>query len=265
LNARDAMPQGGRLLAQTEDVHLASGSNEQVAAGDYIALVVEDTGAGIAASVLPHIFEPFFTTKEVGAGTGLGLSTVEGIVRQSDGNIRVESVIGKGTRFTVLLPRAGAAAKQASQPRCELLAQPLRFETVLVCDDDEDVRQLLVDLLRIRAYQVLEARDGAHALAVAAAHGGHIDLLITDLVMPEFGGVELARRLRADQPGLRVLYVSGYTEDSDVLCGALDEGTLFLSKPFLPGDLVGKVNALLADSGRDAALSPQTLRDAPPC
>jgi two-component system cell cycle sensor histidine kinase/response regulator CckA len=226
---------------------------------------VEDTGAGIAAPVLPHIFEPFFTTKEVGSGTGLGLSTVEGIVRQSEGNVRVESVLGKGTRFTVLLPRASTAAKQASPPRYEALHQSLRFETVLVCDDDEDVRQLLVDLLRIRAYQVLEAHDGPHALAVAAAHGGHIDLLITDLVMPEFGGVELARRLRAHQPGLRVLYVSGYTEDSEVLCGALDEGTLFLSKPFIPGDLVGKVNALLVDTGGDAAHSPEPLRDSAPC
>lgn len=265
LNARDAMPHGGRLLAQTDDVYVTPGSGEQLAAGDYVALIVEDTGAGIAPSVLPHIFEPFFTTKEVGAGTGLGLSTVDGIVRQSEGTIRVESVVGKGTRFTVLLPRAGTVVKHTPPPRYEAQPQPIRFETVLVCDDDDDVRQLLVDLLRIRAYQVLEARDGLHALAVAAAHGGSIDLLITDLVMPEFGGAELSRRLRAHHPKLRVLYVSGYTEDSEVLSGALDEGTMFLSKPFLPGDLVGKVNALLADNGHDPTQSVQAVNDIAPC
>lgn len=265
LNARDAMPHGGRLLAQTQDVHVAPGSNEQVAPGDYIALIVEDTGTGIAKAILPHIFEPFFTTKEVGAGTGLGLSTVDGIVRQSEGNIRVESVVGKGTRFTVLLPRAATVPKQASPSGPEVLPQPLRFETVLVCDDDDDVRQLLVDLLRIRAYQVLEARNGPHALTVATEHGGPVDLLITDLVMPEFGGVELARRLRIDHPKLRVLYVSGYTEDIEVLSGTLGEDTLFLPKPFLPGDLVGKVNALLIDSRQEPAPGVQQLDELAPC
>ena len=250
LNARDAMPEGGRLLAETRDVQVATGANEQVAPGDYIALVVEDTGGGIAADVLPHIFEPFFTTKEVGAGTGLGLSTVDGIVRQSEGSVLVESNVGRGTRFTVLLPRADAAAKRHDEPReAAALPEPVRFETVLVCDDDDDVRQLLVDLLRIRAYQVLEARDGAHALEVAATHAGQIDLLITDLVMPEFGGAELSRRLRALHPQLRVLYVSGYTDDPKLLSSDLEDGQLFLSKPFMPGDLVCAVSALLAGAG----------------
>jgi len=250
LNARDAMPDGGRLLAETRDVRVPSGSAEQVAPGEYIALVVEDTGAGIPRAVLPHIFEPFFTTKEVGAGTGLGLSTVDGIVRQSEGTVLVESQVGHGTRFTVLLPRADAAAALDDvPPPVSPLPEPIRFETVLVCDDDDDVRQLLVDLLRIRAYQVLEARDGSHALEVAAAHVGPIDLLITDLVMPEFGGAELSRRLRALHPNLRVLYVSGYTDDHKLLSGELDGGTLFLSKPFMPGDLVCAVNTLLVGPG----------------
>jgi PAS domain S-box-containing protein len=248
LNARDAMPEGGRLLAETRDVHVAGASKEQVAAGDYIALVVEDTGAGIPKTVLPHIFEPFFTTKELGAGTGLGLSTVDGIVRQSEGSVLVESQVGKGTRFTVLLPRAKVAAQPAEDARkSRALPEPIRFETVLVCDDDDDVRQLLVDLLRIRAYHVLEARDGLQALEVAAAHEGHIDLLITDLVMPEFGGAELSRRLRTLHPKLRVLYVSGYTDDRRLLAGDLEEGARFLSKPFMPGDLVCAVSALLVD------------------
>lgn len=249
LNARDAMPDGGRLSAETRDVHV-EGSNEQFAPGDYVALVVEDTGGGMPASVLSHIFEPFFTTKEVGVGTGLGLATVDGIVRQSGGSVLVDSEVGRGTRFTVLLPRADAADKNDEEPpKAAALPELVRFETVLVCDDDDDVRQLLVDLLRIRAYQVLEGRDGAHALEVAAAYAGDIDLLITDLVMPEFGGVELARRLRARHPKLRVLYVSGYTDDRQLLSGELEAGTLFLSKPFMPADLVCAVSSLLVEPG----------------
>jgi two-component system, cell cycle sensor histidine kinase and response regulator CckA len=253
LNARDAMPNGGRLVAETRDMHVPPGSGQQVAPGDYVALIVEDTGTGIAADVLPHVFEPFYTTKEVGAGTGLGLSTVEGIVRQSEGCVSVESEVGKGTRFTVLLPRAPAVTLQPPQPLQEAPLQPLRFETVLVCDDDAAVRQLLVDLLRIRAYEVLEARDGRHALELAQVHDGRIDLLITDLIMPEVGGVALATRLRAQHPGLRVLYVSGYTDDSRLLSGALEPGTSFLAKPFMPGDLVVAVHALLLDSGLSAS------------
>lgn len=250
LNARDAMPNGGRLLAETRDVHLAPGESQQAAPGDYVALIVEDTGTGISSDVLPHVFEPFFTTKEVGVGTGLGLSTVEGIVRQSEGCVSVESEPGKGTRFTVLLPRTGALTVQPPRPRQDTPLQPIRFETVLVCDDDAAVRQLLIDLLRIRAYEVLEARDGRHALEVASAHSGPIDLLITDLVMPEMGGVELAGSLRARHPGLRVLYVSGYTDDSKLLSGTMEEGSAFLAKPFMPGDLVVAVHSLLLDAGR---------------
>jgi PAS domain S-box-containing protein len=253
LNARDAMPQGGRLLAETRDVQVTAGSGQQVVPGDYVALVIEDTGVGITPDVLPHIFEPFFTTKEVGAGTGLGLSTVDGIVRQSEGSVGVVSELGKGARFTVLLPAANAKLRQPSQPRHEAPLQPIRFETVLVCDDDPAVRQLLVDLLRIRAYEVLEGRDGRHALELAEAHAGRIDLLITDLIMPELGGAELARRLRARHPELRVLYVSGYTDDSELLAGEMDEGAAFLAKPFLPGDLVLAVHDLLLGSDRQGA------------
>jgi two-component system, cell cycle sensor histidine kinase and response regulator CckA len=256
LNARDAMPLGGRLLAETRDVQAPTGSGEQVVPGDYVALVVEDTGVGIPADVLPHIFEPFFTTKEVGAGTGLGLSTVEGIVRQSEGSVSVASDVGKGTRFTVLLPRASAAVRQPSHPRHEAPAQPIRFETILVCDDDPAVRQLLVDLLRIRAYEVLEGRDGRHALELAETHAGRIDLLVTDLVMPELGGAELARRVRARHPDLRVLYVSGYTDDRELLAGEMGEGAAFLAKPFMPGDLVLAVHALLLESERERGAAP---------
>jgi two-component system, cell cycle sensor histidine kinase and response regulator CckA len=254
LNARDAMPRGGRLLAETRDVAVQAGASGGVPPGDYVALFVEDTGTGIPADVLPRIFEPFFTTKAVGSGTGLGLSTVEGIVRQSGGSVCVESQPGKGTRFTIYLPRASAVVAQPPQGRHEVAPQPLRFETVLVCDDDAAVRELLVDLLRIRAYNVLEARDGRDALEVAARHQGRIDLLITDLVMPELGGAELARRLRAAHPEVRVLYVSGYTEDETLLSGALDGRELFLGKPFMPGELVRAVHTLLLDSAAPPAV-----------
>jgi PAS domain S-box-containing protein len=250
LNARDAMPRGGRLRAETNDVVVAPGTGESVAPGSYVALAVEDTGTGIAPDVLPRIFEPFFTTKDVGRGTGLGLATVEGIVRQSGGGVRVESTPGRGTRFTLLLPRAVTAATLAPPPCSDTPAQLLRFETVLVCDDDDGVRGLLVDVLRIRAYQVMEARSGRQALEIAGAFGGRIDLLITDLVMPELGGAELAARLRSEHPNLRVLYVSGYTDNETLLAGRLAEGELFLPKPFLPGELVRAVHALLLPDSR---------------
>jgi CheY-like chemotaxis protein len=160
--------------------------------------------------------------------------------------------VGKGTRFTVLLPRATAKALQPTSPRADAPLEPIRFETVLVCDDDAAVRQLLVDLLRIRAYEVLEARDGRHAIEIAEAHAGDIELLITDLIMPELGGVELAARLRARHPRMRVLYVSGYTDDSQLLSGATEEGTAFLAKPFLPGDLVLAVHGLLLSTGPES-------------
>jgi PAS domain S-box-containing protein len=256
LNARDAMPSGGRLRAETLDVQIAPGSSEQLAAGDYVALIIEDTGSGIAPEVLPHVFEPFFTTKEVGAGTGLGLSTVDGIVRQSNGTVRVESELGRGARFTVLLPRAESLPEQLPRPRT-VAKEPVQFETVLVCDDDSAVRKLLIELLRLRAYRVLEAPDGRRAIEVAKAHRGRIDLLITDLVMPELGGVELARRLRVHLPDLRVLYVSGYTDDPGLLSGTPGERALFLAKPFMPADLVRAVHELLQDQSAPLAATNQ--------
>ena len=248
INARDAMPRGGRLRAETSDVTITPSSREQLAPGAYVALTIEDTGSGIAPDVLPRIFEPFFTTKDVGSGTGLGLATVEGIVRQSGGSVRVDTSPNRGTRFVIHLPRAVAITPHPPAVRSDTPTQILHFETVLVCDDDDGVRTLLVDLLRIRAYQVLEASSGRQALEIARTSGARIDLLITDLVMPEMGGAELAEQLRADHPSLRILYVSGYTDNESLLSGALKEGELFLSKPFLPGELVRAVHALLHEN-----------------
>ena len=252
INARDAMPSGGRLTLETRDLVIGrDGEAQNLRPGDYVALVVSDTGTGIPEEMLPRIFEPFFTTKEVGQGTGLGLASVEGIVRQSGGAVRVESKKGAGSAFTVILPRAREVPPAASVTRS--LGQPgRRFETVLVTDDDDEVRSLIVEVLRIRAYEVLEARNGRHALEVARAHPGKIELLVTDLIMPELNGVELASSLRAQIPALKVLFVSGYTDDEAALTRALGPEAHFLPKPFLPGDLVRAVRALLTlESGAE--------------
>ncbi len=258
INARDAMPHGGHLVLETRDVSIGAAADVNLPAGDYVALIVQDTGAGIPERILPRIFEPFFTTKEVGRGTGLGLATVDGIVRQSGGAIHVESQPGAGSRFSVLLPPAQAKeSAPAPRPREEAREPACSFETLLICDDDDGVRELLVDVLKIRSYNVLEARNGNHALEVARAHDSAIDLLITDLVMPERSGSELAAELRKTRPGLKVLFVSGYTDDEKLLSGALDPGTHFLAKPFLPGELVRAVRAII--TGRSPSMPARPL------
>jgi CheY-like chemotaxis protein len=212
-------------------------------------LVVRDSGTGIPEHVLPHIFEPFFTTKEVGQGSGLGLSMVEGIVRQSGGVVSVTTSMGRGTTFEVYLPRASDAKPSARYAAAKALSHSVAFETVLVCDDDDGVRKLLVDILEFRAYKILQARNGRHALEVVQTYGGPIHLLITDVVMPQLGGVELAQKLRETQPNLAVLYLSGYPEQPEVLSLALDRQTQFLAKPFLPSDLTSAVSSMLEASG----------------
>jgi PAS domain S-box-containing protein len=246
INARDAMPRGGRLTLETRDVALGPEAVPSLPPGDYVSLIVTDTGTGIPPDILPRIFEPFFTTKEIGSGTGLGLATVEGIVRQSRGAVQVESRMGSGTTFSIYLPRAPAQTAESSAEVIEAPEQLHEFETLLICDDDDGVRALLVDVLRIRAFTVLQARNGKHALEVAAAHHGPIDLLITDLVMPNLSGTELTAELRKMQPELEVLYVSGYTDNPALLSGSLGPGAHFLAKPFLPGEFVRAVNAILA-------------------
>jgi two-component system cell cycle sensor histidine kinase/response regulator CckA len=234
LNARDAMPGGGRLTLSTAD-----------ASDDMVALVVRDTGDGIADDVLPHIFEPFFTTKELGQGTGLGLAMVEGIVRQSGGSTSVDSQPGSGTTFTVLLPRGRVAAAFPTAPSLVVPPPTTSYEAVLIVDDNDDVRNLLAGILTLRAYTILTARNGRHALAVAAQHAGPIHLLVTDVAMPEMGGIELAAALRELRPALKVLFTSGHTEHPELLARPLDADTQFLPKPFLPGDLTQAVVTLL--------------------
>jgi two-component system cell cycle sensor histidine kinase/response regulator CckA len=256
INARDAMPQGGRLLLETDDAHVESDKTQGLAAG-HVLLAVRDNGTGIAESVLPHIFEPFFTTKEIGQGTGLGLSMVEGIVHQSGGRVKVETTLAGGTSVLVSLPRAREVATRVHHPVEPLPPPKIEFETVLVCDDDDGVRNLLVDVLGFRAYRILEACNGREALAVANQHRAALHLLITDVVMPELGGVDLAAELRRDRPELPVLYLSGYADHADLLSLPLGERTYFLAKPFLPGELTQLVYSILekrgAEPGRDAA------------
>jgi two-component system cell cycle sensor histidine kinase/response regulator CckA len=217
VNARDAMPHGGRVTLATGHVRDERGA--------FVRLTVSDNGVGIDPQVRARLFEPFFTTKGPGRGTGLGLSTVYGIVTQAGGTVRVESEPGRGALFEVLLPRSthkAAVTTAAVRPA----APPRGAGTILLVEDDESVRDFVGFVLRQQGYRVLEAEDGPHALATAQAHAGDIDLLISDVVMPHMGGLEVAEALRQARPGLRVLHMSGYPGD------AITGGGAFLPKPF---------------------------------
>jgi PAS domain S-box-containing protein len=245
INARDAMPNGGQLSLETKNVTLAPSESGTLAAGEYVALAVRDSGSGIPARVLPRIFEPFFTTKEVGRGTGLGLATVEGIVHQSGGAIQVESQLDQGTTFTILLPKASGLPTVQPPASPATAARGPNFETVLVCDDDDAVRELIGNVLSLRGYVVLRANSGQQALEIAAAHRGTIHLLVTDLVMPKLGGIELSAELRSRQPQLPVLYIAGHSSRAALLADQLEPNTVYLQKPFMPGDLTRTVCSIL--------------------
>jgi two-component system cell cycle sensor histidine kinase/response regulator CckA len=246
VNARDAMPRGGKLTIETRDVELDAAyaaTRPDVAPGPYVLLAVCDTGTGMTGAVMAHIFEPFFTTKEVGKGTGLGLAAVHGIVKQSGGHVAVYSEPGLGTTFKVYLPRVGPAPAREERPAA--LPLPRGRETVLLVEDEEALRGLSRRILESCGYTVLEAGIGADALRVAEEHAGPIELLVTDVVMPGMGGRELSERLTAARPGLRALYVSGYTDDAIVRHGVLAAESAFLQKPFTPAALARKVREVL--------------------
>jgi PAS domain S-box-containing protein len=256
LNARDAMPQGGRLTLETQNVILQEEYAQKhfsLQPGSYIMLAVSDIGCGMDAQILSHIFEPFFTTKEPGKGTGLGLSTVYGIVQQSGGSIWVYSEPGRGTTFKIYLPRIKESVAEAVEKRTEP-ESPRGSETILVVEDDEIVRKLTCQALRRYGYLVVEAANGGEALLACERHPGTIPLMITDVVMPQISGPELAARLRQLHPEIHVLYISGYTEDAVVRHGLLDEARSFLQKPFTPSTLVHKVRDML-----DQQTAPPTL------
>ena len=247
VNARDAMPNGGKLTIGTANVTLDeadTGHHVSVVPGDYVMLAVSDTGMGMSEEVKAHLFEPFYTTKEVGKGTGLGLATIYGIVMQHRGNIRVYSEPGQGTTFKVYLPRANGTAGQ-SLTRAEAGSLPRGTETILVAEDEPSVRSVAVRILRGLGYTVLETGNGDQALRVAQKHQGQIQLLLTDVVMPRMDGQELATRLRVVHPSIKVVFVSGYTEDGTIRRGVLEEGVAFLQKPFTALSLAQKVREVL--------------------
>ena len=248
VNARDAMPNGGLLTIETANVDLDEAylhGHPLAKPGRYVMLAVTDTGTGMDAATQARIFEPFFTTKDIGKGTGLGLATVQGIVQQSGGFIWVYSEPDHGTVFKIYLPRADEAVSPAD---AELDQDTRGTETVLVVEDVTAVRAVTREMLRRHGYQVLEAADGSAALQVAAAHGAPIHLLLTDVVMPDVNGPDLANRLTAVRPEMKVLFMSGYTDDAVVRHGILSEGIAYLQKPFTPRVLAGKVRSVLGGS-----------------
>ncbi len=250
VNARDAMPGGGKLILETANTELDRAyalMHSGVEPGPHVLLAVSDTGCGMDPETVAHIFEPFFTTKDKSKGTGLGLSTVYGVVKQSGGHVTVYSEVGRGSTFKIYLPRVDAPCEAAGKQ--ELLREsPSGSETLLLVEDEDGVRELTEDFLRCQGYQVLAARNGAEALELAGAHPGPIHLVLTDVIMPGMSGRELADRLEADRPGIRVLFASGYTDAAVLEQNALKPGARFLQKPFQLHELAKKVREALENS-----------------
>ena len=245
VNARDAMPTGGKLTIETASAELNRQPRYRVnpiPPGEYVRLSVADTGCGISSEVQEHIFKPFFTTKEEGKGTGLGLSTVYGIVTESGGGLDVISEGGMGTRFDVYLPRVISEIETSTDENAPLQSVE-GYETILLVEDEEEVRILIRDELRKLGYRIVEARNGVEACLVATPHIGKLKLLLTDIVMPGMNGTELARHLRVIKPELKLLFMSGYTDDVGI--GAGDPASAYLQKPFTPEALASSVRELL--------------------
>ncbi len=252
INARDAMPSGGQLTIETGDAHLDdfyAARNDDVAVGDYVMVAVTDSGSGMAPVVLAQAFEPFFTTKDVGKGTGLGLSMVYGFVKQSGGHIKIYSEVGHGTIVKLYLPRAGAMTTETLGPQPASGSQSGNGETILAVEDDDLVRKHVEGELIALGYAVRVAGNGAQALETLRGPGT-IDLLFSDVVMPGgLSGPDLAREASILRPGLKVLFTSGYTENTMIRLGRLDPGVHLLSKPYLRQELAAKLRAVLRDAG----------------
>ena len=247
VNARDAMPRGGKLTIETAEVVLDDAyANKHVGVkpGPHVMLAVSDTGCGMDKATQSRMFEPFFTTKGAGEGTGLGLATVFGVVRQSEGTIWAESELGTGTTFRVYFPVAAEAAATAARAAHEV-GRLHGTETILLVEDEERVRVLARSILRKYGYKVLDAQSGGDAFFLCQQHKARIDLLLTDVVMPHMSGRELAERLRDSRPEMKVLYMSGYTDDAVVRHGVFDSSMALFQKPITPEGLARKVREVL--------------------
>ncbi len=248
VNARDAMPRGGSLTIETRDVTVAAADAEtlcEVPAGEYVMLSVSDTGSGIDAATKAKVFEPFFTTKGPGKGTGLGLAVVFGVIKQSGGHVQVSTELGRGTTFALYFPRVLEAVTPLPPPSGPTAAAPRGDETIFLVEDDDAVRQLALIALQRCGYRVIEAADGEEALRLLRAYAGPLHLLVSDIVMPQIGGRELARLVDAIRPGVKVLYLSGYTDDAVLRLGIVDAELNFLQKPFSPATLAAAVRRVL--------------------
>ena len=251
VNARDAMPEGGKLTIGTENVKLGDDycrDHPEIQPGSYVMLTVKDTGTGMDDRTLSRLFEPFFTTKQPGEGPGLGLAAVHGVLAQSGGSISVSSQLGKGSTFNMYLPAVEEAPTVEIQPEVLLSELPTGEETVLVVEDEDMIRDMVQRALTICGYSVLEATSGEEALRVNEQHDGRVHLIISDVMMPQMNGRELAERLEPLQPGVKVLYISGYTNDEVVRQGVLDENMAFLQKPFGLENLARTVREILDEN-----------------
>ena len=253
VNARDAMPQGGRIVLETANVEIGAEGvhgHAEAAPGPYVALSVSDTGCGIDEQTMARIFEPFFTTKPPGQGSGLGLATVYGIVKQSEGHLSVESEVGRGATFRIYLPRvpseAGVTSPDAGARRAG------GTETILVVEDDEGVRRTAQRTLNSLGYEVLTAADAREALRLCEEHEGPIHLVLADVVMPVMNGVEIVERMAAIRHDMAVLYMSGYAESSTARHGKLPPGSSFIQKPFTAVELGHRVRETLERSAPPA-------------
>ena len=247
LNARDAMPEGGSLLIETVNLELDEAASQRIgtAPGPCVQLSVTDTGCGMDAATQGRIFEPFFTTKDLGKGTGLGLATIYGIVMQSQGVIMVDSAPGQGSKFTIYFPKSEITAEDHEADQSSQAQPAIGSETILVVEDQDSVRGFLRNLLRLYGYEVLEASGGSEAIAICREHAGKIHLLVTDVVMPGMSGRELVERVGAEHPAMKVLLISGYTDDPSIQSGGAQAGIAFLQKPFSPITLTQRIREVL--------------------
>jgi CheY-like chemotaxis protein len=248
INARDAMPDGGKLTIETQNTHLDhtyAARNPEVAIGQYAMICISDTGVGMDPETAAKAVEPFFTTKEVGKGTGLGLSMVYGFVKQSGGHIKIYSELGEGTTVKMYLPRLLGEVEEQTEDTDVGAVESQGEESILVCEDDEDVRAYSAEVLRELGYRVLEAADGRAALALLEANG-RVDLLFTDVVLPGgMTGSVLAKEAAKLQPGIKTLFTTGYARNAIVHHGRLDAGVDLLTKPFSYADLAARVRDIL--------------------